>query len=203
MEELRPGLWTWTAAHPSWTPDQGGPEGWAREIRSFALDADDRLVLFDPLADAAHIAVLARGRPVSVLLTNHWHRRGTGELVDALGADVYAPAATIEKLDFPAHPYRLGDDLPGSVVPQVAAYVDESNLWIAGRAALVTGDSFPGGDEGFRLQPDSWLEEGLTPAGRLERLAPLLELPVELLLPTHGDPVVDDARGTLRRALSA
>jgi glyoxylase-like metal-dependent hydrolase (beta-lactamase superfamily II) len=81
--------------------------------------------------------------------------------------------------------------------------VNEGALWIRGHAALVTGDTFPAGSQGFCLQPDSWLEEGSTPEGRLERLQPLLELPVELLLPTHGDPVVDDARETLRAALSA
>jgi hypothetical protein len=32
-------------------------------------------------------------------------------------------------------------------------------------------------------------------------LRPLLELPVEILLPTHGDPILDDAHATLERAL--
>lgn len=201
MDELRPGLWTWTGEHPSWTPDQGGPEGWEQEVRSYALDAGDRLVLFDPLVAAADVETLARGRPIVVLLTNYWHRRSSAELVEALHADVHAPAATIDEFDFPARPYRLGDVLPGGVEPQVAAYRDESNLWIRELAALVTGDTFPSGPSGFRLQPDSWLEEGLTAAARLERLAPLLELPVELLLPTHGVPVVQDACGVLARAL--
>ena len=44
--------------------------------------------------------------------------------------------------------------------------------------------------------------QGDTTTDLRERLQPLLELPVELLLPTHGDPVVDEARGELRRALS-
>src|SRR5262245_16073809 len=35
-----------------------------------------------------------------------------------------------------------------------------------------------------------------------EKLRPLLDLPVELLLPTHGDPVLDDAQRALTRALS-
>jgi glyoxylase-like metal-dependent hydrolase (beta-lactamase superfamily II) len=202
VEELRPGLWTWTAPHPAWTPDQGGPEGWEQDVRSYALDGGDALVLFDPLVEAAAVQSLARGRPVIVILTNYWHRRATAELGPAFGADVYAPASTVAQFDFPVRPYRLADELPGGVVPQVAAYVNESNLWIRGMSALVTGDTFPGGHEGFRLQPDSWLEQGLTPEARLERLRPLLELPVELLLPTHGDPVVEDAGEVLRRALS-
>jgi hypothetical protein len=35
------------------------------------------------------------------------------------------------------------------------------------------------------------------------RLRPLLELPVELLLPTHGDPIAENARKTLEQAVDA
>ncbi len=162
-----------------------------------------RLVLFDPLVEASEVETLAGGRPVVVLLTNYWHRRSTPELVAALGAVVHAPASAVGQFDFAVESYSLGDDLPGDVEPQPAAYVDDATLWIRGHAALVSGDTFTRGPQGFRLQPDSWLEEGLTPEGRLERLRPLLELPVELLLPTHGDPVSEDAREALRTALSA
>jgi hypothetical protein len=53
--------------------------------------------------------------------------------------------------------------------------------------------------------PDAWLESEWAKATREEyneKLRPLLDLPVELLLPTHGDPVLDDAHDALRRALS-
>ena len=36
-----------------------------------------------------------------------------------------------------------------------------------------------------------------------ERLRSLLELPVELVLPTHGDPLVENAHETLGAALEA
>ena len=67
---------------------------------------------------------------------------------------------------------------------------------------LVIGDVFLGGEQVFRVQPDSWLADGLTHEGLRERLRPLLELPIELLLPTHGEPVVEDARSVLERALA-
>ena len=92
MEELRPGLWTWSAPHPSWTPDEGGPEGWEQEVRSYALDAGDSLVLFDPLVEPEQAARLAGGRPVVVVLTCHWHSRSSERLVQALDAVVRAPA---------------------------------------------------------------------------------------------------------------
>jgi glyoxylase-like metal-dependent hydrolase (beta-lactamase superfamily II) len=203
IEELRPGLSTWSAPHPSWTSDQGGPEGWEREVRCYGLDAGDCLVLFDPLVDASTVEMLAGGRPVVVLLTCHWHRRSSEELAGRLGATVHAPAASVADVGFPCLAYELGDDLPGDVEPQVGGYPNEATLWIRGHAALVAGDVFLGGGRGFRVQPDSWLPDDLTPLALRERLRPLLELPVELLLPTHGHPVRDDARGALRRALES
>jgi glyoxylase-like metal-dependent hydrolase (beta-lactamase superfamily II) len=201
MEELRHGLWTWTAPHPEWTPDDGGPEGWEQEVRSYALDAGDSVVLFDPLVERAPVEVLAGGRPVVVILTCPAHGRSTRELVEAFDATVHAPEADLQGVGVRALPYQVGDDLPGDVEPQVAAYADEATLWLRSHRALVIGDAFLGGERGFRVQPDSWLAEGLTHEGLREQLRPLLDLPVELLLPTHGDPVVENAAETLRRAL--
>ena len=202
VEELRPGLWTWTAPHPAWTPDDGGPEGWKQDVRSYAYVADDVLVLFDPLSPPEEIIGLAEGRPVSILLTVHWHQRSAIDLAVGLGATVHAPAEKIEEVEAPALPYRLGDTLPGGVEPRVGGYPEEATLWLPAHRALVIGDVFLDGERGFRVQPDSWIADGLTPAELRERLRPLLELPVELLLPTHGDPV-EDGRDVLARVVAA
>jgi hypothetical protein len=74
-------------------------------------------------------------------------------------------------------------------VPEVAVdarpafYPDELVLWLSEHGALVFGDSFPGGPV-----PDDWLPEGQMRADYRSWLSPLLALPVELVLPTHGDP---------------
>ena len=73
-------------------------------------------------------------------------------------------------------------------------YPDERVLWLPEHGALVFGDSFPGGPV-----PDQWHPEDNTREQYIEWLAPLLELPVELVLPTHGDP---GGRDLLERALS-
>jgi glyoxylase-like metal-dependent hydrolase (beta-lactamase superfamily II) len=203
MDELKPGLSTWTAPHPSWTPEEGGPEGWEREVRSYACDGGDALVLIDPLVEVEDARELARGRPVVVVLTCHWHRRSSSELIEALGAVVHAPATETRDLGFAATPYAVGDDLRGDIEPQPGGYADECTLWLREHAALVTGDVFLGGERGFRVQPDSWLAEGLTQDELRERLRLLIELPVELLLPTHGDPIVENAHETLERALDS
>jgi glyoxylase-like metal-dependent hydrolase (beta-lactamase superfamily II) len=202
VEELRSGLWTWTAPHPSWTPDEGGPEGWEQDVRSYAYDGDDVLVLFDPMSPPPEISEIAAGRPISILLTVHWHQRSSVDLAVGLGATVHAPAEKVDEVEAPALPYRLGDTLPGGVEPQPGGYPEEATLWLPSHRALVTGDVFLGGERGFHVQPDSWLEDGLTPDALRERLRPLLDLPIELLLPTHGDPV-EDGREVLARALSA
>ena len=46
MRELSPALWHWTAPHPEWRPT----EPWSEEVSSYAVDAGDRLLLFDPIA---------------------------------------------------------------------------------------------------------------------------------------------------------
>jgi glyoxylase-like metal-dependent hydrolase (beta-lactamase superfamily II) len=202
VDELRPGLFTWTGRHPSWTPDEGGPEGWEPEVRSDAYAAGKELVLFDPLVEPSRVQELAGERKVAIVLTCHWHRRSSAELVQALGAPVRAPATKVRDIGVPARGYEPGARLPGGVEAQPGGYSDECTLWIPEHRALVTGDVFLGGEQGFRVQPDSWLAEDLTREGLRERLRPLAELPVELLLPTHGDPVAEDARGVLERALA-
>jgi glyoxylase-like metal-dependent hydrolase (beta-lactamase superfamily II) len=201
MDELRAGLWTWTGLHPSWTPEEGGLEGWEQEVRSYAYDAGDAVVLFDPLVSTQDVEQLAAGRPIVVMLTCRFHKRSAGELADQLGATVLSPAADASEAGIPVVPYRHDDELPGDVEPKVGGYPNEATLWIPAHRALVTGDVFLGGTQGFRLQPDSWLPEGLTQHGLRERLFPLLDLPVELLLPTHGDPVVEGSHEALRTAL--
>ena len=131
MDEITAGLWTWTAPHPGWTPEDGGAEGWERDVRSYAYDARDSLVLFDPLVSVSEIAELAAGRPVAVLLTCSEHGRSTADLVRELDATVHAPVATLDELGITALRYELGEDLPGDVEPQVAAYSDEAIPYIS------------------------------------------------------------------------
>ena len=47
--------------------------------------------------------------------------------------------------------------------------------------------------------PRAWLEDGYDAA--VEELRPLLELPVERVLVTHGEPVLEDGHEALAKAL--
>ncbi len=71
-------------------------------------------------------------------------------------------------------------------------------LWVESRRALVVGDTLIDRGRGLEF-PADWANKGVPPEQILEALQPLLALPVELVLPTHGAPA---DRAALERALS-
>jgi hypothetical protein len=163
----------WTWTAPH--PEWNGDPNWGPEVRSYALRTDAGVVLFDPVAPPQELL----DGDARVALTAEWHGRDS------------------QKLGLPL----CGDDLPPEVTAQPAFFPGERTLWIPGQNALVAGDSLPDGG----AMPDAWLESEWAKATRAEykeKLRPLLDLPIELLLPTHGDPVLDDSQTKLRSALS-
>ena len=70
-------------------------------------------------------------------------------------------------------------------------------LWIERARAVVSGDSLA--DLGPGLALNEWLRGGVTREQVLQRMRPLLELPVEIVLPAHGPAT---GRAALERALS-
>ena len=70
-------------------------------------------------------------------------------------------------------------------------------LWVESRRAVIAGDTLV--DFGQGLQIADWLREEVTREYVAEGLRPLLDLPVELVLPAHGAPT---DRAALERALA-
>ena len=200
MDELRPGLWTWTAPHPEWTPADAGPEGWDEDVRSCAVVSGDDLVVLDPMALPEDLHGPANGRTVSVVLTCAWHRRSAADYVERLGASVYAPGPGIERLELPARPYAVGDELPGGLRAAGGYYPEEIVLWLPEQRALFAGDAFTAPPLRFQR---SWLPEGFTVEQALERLRPLAELPAEVFVVGHGEPATGGVPEALRRELEA
>jgi glyoxylase-like metal-dependent hydrolase (beta-lactamase superfamily II) len=189
VEELRPGLWHWSAVHPTWEQN---------EVQSYAWDAGSTLVLLDPLSPPSLVDELVGGKEVATVLTCDWHDRSAPQLVERLGAGVYAPAGGEGVLA--AHHFDPCDPLPGEVVAYRGTHPGEVALWIAEARALVVGDSLITKDGVLKI-PETWLPQGESVADVSRRLAPLLELPVELVLTTHGEPVREDGAESLRTAL--
>lgn len=115
--------------------------------------------------------------------------------------DRYAPGPNVDAVPG-AIPYQPGDTLPGGVEACATVYPEEAVLWIATLGAVVFGDVLLGGTGGLHVQPDSWLGKDVSPQALRDSLRPLLDLPLELLLLTHGDPVTVGDRHALARALS-
>jgi glyoxylase-like metal-dependent hydrolase (beta-lactamase superfamily II) len=76
-------------------------------------------------------------------------------------------------------------------------------LWIEGSRAVIAGDTLV--DFGRGLEISGWLRAGATRGQVVEGLHPLLDLPVDVVLATHGGPTDRTAldRGALLTLSSA
>lgn len=204
MRELEPGLWHWEATHPDWEPSVS----WHHTtVTSYAIDDGDRLLFFDPLAVPEELLSLAAEREPVIVLTNPWHERDARSLVERFGAPVFTPPPGEGSPDLAwlvdgdvGEPrlYSAGDRLPLGVEVFPGWEPNDLVLWIAERRAIVAGDTLVDFGRGLGV-PVEWFDEGVTREQIVERLRPLLELPVEHVLATHGGPT---DRAALERALS-
>jgi hypothetical protein len=227
LTKLRHNLYRWTAPHPDYEPDpeQDSPADWPEQVGCVAYEAAEALVLIDPLvpeelwpaldrlADKAPLAVPPSGsraspairlnrpvdrsgshakaarRRVAVLTTIGFHRRSRDAVAERYGASTS----------------RAKKTLPHGVETIRIPRAGETMVWIPEHAALVPGDRILGGhDGGLRVCPDSWLRylpSGITGEELREALRPLLQLPIELVLVSHGEPVLERGHAALERAL--
>ena len=202
--EVAPGLWRWTAPHPDWAP----AEDWPREVGCTYWEGGDAVCLVDPLvpADAAkrfhaHLDadVERAGKPVAILLTTADHERSAAELRDRHGAEVWAwEGAERERLAVPVDRlFAAGGALPGGV-EALGAGRPEALLWLPARRTLVAADVLVGGP--LRVSP--WAEDEEEQRRTLAALADAARLPVEVVLVSHGEPVLADGAAALARALA-
>jgi glyoxylase-like metal-dependent hydrolase (beta-lactamase superfamily II) len=219
MEEVRTGVWHWTAPHPEW--ESKAP--WDQMVSSYATDNGERLLLFDPLGVPEELLARAAERETAIILTAPWHERDSQSLVERLGVPMYTPSPdTAEDLlrmhDFTApegwtspdvrwlvdgeageaHWYSAGDRLPVGVQAFPGQKRNDCVLWIESHRAVVAGDTLADFGEGPQINP-RWLGKNVTREQVVDGLRPLLALPVEHLLETHGGPFDREA---LERALS-
>lgn len=205
VRELKAGLWHWQAPHPQWTPEQR----WPQEVSSCAVDDGERLLLFDPLAVPDALVALAGERHPVIVLTAPWHERDTRTLLERLDATLFAPPpdtaqdlidkyaitpaqagdgspdlAWLRGGGYTVHWYGPGGRLPIGIEAHAGREKNDVVLWIESFRAVVAGDSLA--DFGGGLALNEWLRAGVTRDQVLERLRPLLGLPVEVVLPAHG-----------------
>jgi glyoxylase-like metal-dependent hydrolase (beta-lactamase superfamily II) len=205
VQELRSGLWWWQAVHPEWTDDHAATADWGPEVSSYAIDDGERLLLIDPTTPPSPVDELAAIRETVIVLTCPWHARDARKLVERLGASLYAPAPDDgDPNPLPAHVFSAGERLPVGVEAFPGMEPNDLVLLIESHRALVAGDTLIDRGQGLEF-PLDWAskdivaERGIPPEKILERLRPLLELPLEHVLPTHGAPT---DRAALERALA-
>ena len=194
MREIARGLHYWTAAHPAWDPvTEAESEGdWPEQVGCVLFEAPDAVVLIDPLVPEERWGELderVAGRPVVALTTIRWHGRSRDEVLERY-------RGTKIRHDAP---------MPAGVEALPIDGFDETMYWLPEPRALVSGDRLIGDRAGgARICPPSWIDylPGEVEELRLA-LAPLLELPVEHLLLSHGAPVVGGGREALAAALAA
>ncbi len=208
-EELAPGLRRWVAYHPEWKQD----------VACLAYAKRPDLVLVDPMlpADAGESRrflraldreVRGRERPLHVLVTIHWHKRHAAEIADRYrkrpGVELWGPGSASEKLGLAANrALERVRRLPAGIVAVPCLKGEEVVLWLPAARAVFAGDVLLGGKRRpLRVCPQSWLPRGVERAAVAKELRPLTTLPVELVVPAHGEPVREDAALHLRRAIA-
>ncbi len=146
--------------------------------------------------------VQRNGKPVAILLTIFWHERSTAELAERYGASVWAHKAAAGRIETPlTNPFMPGDVLPGGLIGLDGQRAFETIYWLPEQRALVPGDSVLGdGAGGLQVAPEAWLRD-TTRAELKLALRALLDLPVELVLVSHGEPVLADGHAALAAAL--
>jgi hypothetical protein len=224
---LGAGLWRWVVPHPDWKPEFDRPDGWGRVVASVYAEYDEAVVLIDPLVPGEPTEadrfwrnldddVSRLARPVLILVGSVDHGRSadlvaerylaTGRPVRVVGdamirANVSCTLhATFDEIALPAGLHAL--PILG-LSPGERAFVLDP--W---RAAVFADAVIGAGDGLVRVAPPSWGVK--TPEGRelynrefrpsLLRVADTLP---ELLLPSHGEPILAEGAAMLKGALAA
>lgn len=184
VRRIEEGLWYWTAPHPRWRRGADWPEA----VGCVYYQAPDAVVLIDPLLPRGEedefFEYLDRdveraGRPVVVLLTAHWHERDAPILRGR---------------------YEAEERIPDGVEVYAIKGAPEEQLayFIRPHRALVVAEIFMGENGGLRLCPSPAL---IDRAALDTSLQSLLELPVDRVLPGHGEPVLENGLEAMRSAL--
>jgi glyoxylase-like metal-dependent hydrolase (beta-lactamase superfamily II) len=191
LRDVAGGLWLWRQRHPEWRPGLD----WEPEVSSFCVESRREVLVLDALAPAENEREVwerldARPPTVAVVLKPD-HVRDVDIFVRRYGAKGYGPEVYFRD-DVPET--RLeevwpGVALPGGVLPlHDGRGRNETPLYLPEQRAVVFADGLTAPDGTLRVWATPWHEECVLPA-----LRKLLDLPFELVLVSHGEPVHDRA----------
>lgn len=170
----------WLSPHPGW--EEG--EDWPELVPVVQYETDSEIVLIDPFLPADG-SFDPGGKPVTVLLTQRSHYRGTDDFVARFGAAVRAPGAE----------WVLA---PGVEVLELDGQPQQVMIFIPEHATLISGDVLTGRDGVMHVFVDDADRDRLLAS--LERVA---ELPLERVIVPHcEEPVFLDGSARIRAAVA-
>ena len=219
MDEIAKGVFRWTAPHPEWHTRIE----WGHQVASYALVCIEGLCLVDPLLPSSDpsamrdvqgrlddlVAVASR---LDILVSIPYHTRSSEPLYlryrDRLPATLWGHPAVAKRFTDPAT--SLTPIVPGAQAgPSALAHGIgnprryETPLYFPEHRALAFGDAVICIEGELRV----WQERPFSPDWYghklLPTLTPLLDLDVEMVLATHGEPLLRNGHDALQRALEA
>jgi hypothetical protein len=187
VRDVAPGLWLWRQPHPAWSEECD----WEPAVSSFFVESRGERLALDPLAprptERAVWDRIEASPPTAAVVLKPDHVRDVDLFVRWYGARPFGPwlffAGDGPRTELA--PVQPGDELPGGVQALFDARGRaEVPLYLPEQRALVFADALtaPGGV--LRVWGTPWHEQRVLPA-----LRELLELPFELVLVSHGEPV--------------
>ncbi len=199
MEQILPGLFHWTARHPTIHV----------EVSSYWLDPSG--VAIDPLLPPEQGLDWFAARPhppAAVLLSNRHHYRQAGLLAERFDCPVYCNRLGLHEFsaDQPVQGFAVGQQLPGGVLAYEMGAIcpDDTALFLPALDALLIADGVVlGGPHGqlglLGFVPDSLMDDPPgTKQGLLDSCQRLLDqLDFQHLLLAHGGPLIGDGRARL------
>lgn len=205
--DLGPGLWIWRIEHPSWNPDVD----WQQVVTCVCVDAGSERWLLDPLLptdDATQVWDRLAERPptaVAVLSPDHMRRTWSDPQTKSLDAVVrrYGSRAFGPQVFDPDHgppetevqPILPNHALPGGLLPfRDPRGWHETPLWLPEQRTLVFGDVLTERAGVLRVLMSPTHKDRALPD-----LRTMLDLPVERVIISHGEPV--HTRDAFKRAL--
>ncbi len=197
VRDVAPGLWIWQVDYPDWRPR---PD-WGPSVAATCVESGGEVALLDPIAPANESsdvwARLDAKPPTLAVILKPDHVRDVDVFAGRYGVRAFGPwlfwrqnipETELEGID-------PGRALPGGLV---ALYDgrgrNETPLWLPEQRALVFADGMTAPKGELLIWATPWHEERVLPAFRA-----MLELPFELVIVSHGEPV--HARAAFERAL--
>ena len=196
IRDVAPGLWLWRVPHPDWNEDAD----WDPLVASIVVESRGEVALLDALAPPDGDPVWRRldaTPPTTAVVLKPDHVRSVDLFVERYGVRAFGPSlywrddvprTRLEEID-------VGLELPGGLRTLYDGRGrHETPVWLPDHRALVFADALTAPDGELRVWFTPWHRERVLPA-----LRELLELPIEHVIVSHGEPVHD--RGAFERAL--